>query len=90
MDGEAWVSPTRLALALSGGPSGEVQQEVAEGYVIVETNYRVKTCSSPAAHLLSHCPRRAMHVEQLQYCSIWHCSFFQVAVEHESMLARLW
>jgi len=35
------VSPTRLALALSGGPSSEVQQEVAEGYVIVETNYRV-------------------------------------------------
>lgn len=41
VDGEVWVSPTRLALALSGGPSSEVQQEVAEGYVIVETNYRV-------------------------------------------------
>ena len=36
------MSPTRLALALSGGPSSEVQQEVAEGYVIVETNYRVR------------------------------------------------
>ncbi len=42
VDGEVWVSPTRLALALSGGPSSEVQQEVAEGYVIVETNYRVR------------------------------------------------
>ena len=41
VDGAVWVSPTRLALALSGGPSCEVQQEVAEGYVIVETNYRV-------------------------------------------------
>lgn len=39
--GKAWVSPSRLALALSGGPSSEVQQEVSEGYVIVETNYRV-------------------------------------------------
>lgn len=36
------MSPTRLALALSGGPSSEVQQEVAEGYIIVETNYRVR------------------------------------------------
>ena len=39
--GKVWVTPTRLALALSGGTSGEVQQGVAEGYVIVETNYRV-------------------------------------------------
>ena len=44
MDGEVWVSPTHLALALGGGSSTEVQQEVAEGYVIVETNYRVSHC----------------------------------------------
>jgi hypothetical protein len=42
VDGEVWVSPTQPALALSGGPSSEVQQKVAEGYVIVETNYRVR------------------------------------------------
>lgn len=46
VDGAVWVSPTRLALALSGGPSSEVQQEVAEGYVIVETNYRVYAYTS--------------------------------------------
>ena len=50
------MSPTRLALALSGGPSSEVQQEVAEGYVIVETNYRVKTCSSRCCSLVFRLP----------------------------------
>ena len=60
MGGEAWVSPTRLALALSGGSTSEIQQEVSEGYVIVETNYRVIRvlviiCTRLAVHMHGTC-----------------------------------
>ena len=41
VDGQVWLCPTRLALALSGGQSAEVQREVAAGFVVVETNFRV-------------------------------------------------
>lgn len=51
VNGEVWAIPTRLALALSGGSSREVQQGVAEGYVIVETNYRVGI----GLHCTEHC-----------------------------------
>ena len=63
VDGEAWVSPTRLALALSGGPSTEAQKEVAEGYVIVETNYRVSCCSS--AGLTLYVPQESQRRPQV-------------------------
>ena len=43
--GDVWVSPTRLALALGGTGSVEAQQEVSHGYIIVETNHRV--CDLP-------------------------------------------
>ena len=41
VDSQVWLCPTRLALALSGGQSAEVQREVAAGFVVVETNFRV-------------------------------------------------
>ena len=78
VDGEVWVSPTRLALALSGGPSSEVQQEVAEGYVIVETNYRVMYCLTrntlqclkTGRVNMAQCPACPMTVGALNSCKL--------------------
>ena len=36
-----WVASTRLALALAGGGIGQAKQGVSEGFIVVETNYRV-------------------------------------------------
>lgn len=36
-----WLCPTRLSMALTGGSSAKSQQDVTEGFCIVETNYRV-------------------------------------------------
>ncbi|KAK9806388.1 hypothetical protein WJX72_012519 [[Myrmecia] bisecta] len=41
VDDEVWYCATPLALALSGGTSPDAHQQVGEGFVIVETNYRV-------------------------------------------------
>ena len=38
---EVWLSPTRLALALASGGASETGS-VLEGFVVVETNYRVR------------------------------------------------
>ena len=38
---QVWLSPTRLSLALSGGQSAEAQKEVTDGFILVETNYKV-------------------------------------------------
>ena len=35
------MAPTRLALALAGGGAGHAGQDASEGFVVVETNYRV-------------------------------------------------
>ena len=36
-----WVATTRLALALAGGGIGQVKRGISEGFIVVETNYRV-------------------------------------------------
>jgi hypothetical protein len=43
--GVVWLSPTRLSLALSGGNSSEAQKEVTDGFILVETNYKVASVS---------------------------------------------
>ncbi|CAL8465169.1 g4704 [Coccomyxa elongata] len=45
-DGSLWLAPTRLALALAGGNSGQLQHEVTDGFIVVETNYRVYAYTS--------------------------------------------
>ena len=40
--GKVWLSPTRLCMALSGGQSTKAQQEVVDGFIVVESNYRVR------------------------------------------------
>ena len=49
-DRQLYASPTRLALALGAGASGDAQQHVGQRFIIVETNYRVTRllCSSNA------------------------------------------
>ncbi len=42
-DGSVWLAPTRLALALAGGSPGQMQHEVTDGFIVVETNYRVRS-----------------------------------------------
>lgn len=42
-DKSLWLAPTRLALALAGGSSGQLQHEVTDGFIVVETNYRVRS-----------------------------------------------
>lgn len=44
--GVVWLSPTRLSLALSGGNSSEAQKEVTDGFILVETNYKVVAYTS--------------------------------------------
>ena len=44
--GQVWLCPTRLSMALTGGSSAKSQQDVTEGFCIVETNYRVSPRSS--------------------------------------------
>jgi transcription initiation factor TFIIH subunit 4 len=39
--GEAWLSPTRLAVATAGGAGAAAAAAAADGFVIVETNFRV-------------------------------------------------
>ncbi len=51
-DGSVWLAPTRLALALAGGSSGQVQHDVTDGFVVVETNYRVRFNTTPLKPLL--------------------------------------
>ena len=43
--GKVWLSPTRLCMALSGGQSTKAQQEVVDGFIVVESNYRVRPSS---------------------------------------------
>ena len=43
-----WAAPTRLALALAGGGAGHAQQDAGEGFIVVETNYRVSPWPLPA------------------------------------------
>jgi hypothetical protein len=43
-----WLAPTRLAQALASGGAGEAAGEVSDGFIVVETNYRVR----PGARLL--------------------------------------
>ncbi|KAK9793768.1 hypothetical protein WJX73_008837 [Symbiochloris irregularis] len=45
-EGGSWACPTRLAMALGGSGSAEAQQEVSQGYIIVETNYRMYAYTS--------------------------------------------
>ncbi len=61
VDNQVWLCPTRLALALSGGQSAEVQREVAAGFVVVETNFRVG-----ASFFAAHPPTSA--------CGAMHCN----------------
>ena len=50
-----WVATTRLALALAGGGIGQAKRGISEGFIVVETNYRVRvlpyhfTCVSLSA-----------------------------------------
>jgi hypothetical protein len=44
-----WLAPTRLALALAGSSSGQTQHDVTDGFIVVETNYRVRFMPSPAS-----------------------------------------
>ena len=37
-----WLAPTRLAQALASGGAGEAASEVSDGFIVVETNYRVR------------------------------------------------
>jgi len=46
--GGVWLAPTRLAQALASGGAGEAAGEVSDGFIVVETNYRVR----PGARLL--------------------------------------
>jgi hypothetical protein len=39
-EGEIWIASTSLAAALGGAAASDVQQ-VTEGFIVVETNYRV-------------------------------------------------
>ena len=41
-----WLAPTRLALALAGGVAHKAQRDLSEGFIVVETNYRV-ACHLP-------------------------------------------
>lgn len=54
--GQVWLCPTRLSMALTGGSSAKSQQDVTEGFCIVETNYRVSLhgSSAPAFKQLQH------------------------------------
>lgn len=54
-EGQVWIASTSLAAAL-GGASGSDIQEVTEGFIVVETNYRVSTKSrnSSAVQGLRH------------------------------------
>lgn len=40
-----WVATTWLALALAAGGAGQAKQDSNEGFIVVETNYRVR-CSA--------------------------------------------
>lgn len=37
-----WLAPTRLAQALASGGAGDATGEVSQGFIVVETNYRVR------------------------------------------------
>ncbi|KAK9917411.1 hypothetical protein WJX75_004051 [Coccomyxa subellipsoidea] len=49
-DGSVWLAPTRLALALAGSSSGQTQHDVTDGFIVVETNYRVYAYTSSLLH----------------------------------------
>lgn len=87
------MSPTRLALALSGGPPSEVQQEVAEGYVIVETNYRVQLCFILYCWFAFPLPEAVCrYTHSFSGCvtvAFGGHSLFEMQAELESMLAML-
>ncbi len=38
-----WVATTRLALALAAGGAGQAKRDGNEGFIVVETNYRVSS-----------------------------------------------
>ena len=40
--GNVWVATTRLALALAAGGAGQAKRDGNEGFIVVETNYRVR------------------------------------------------
>ena len=40
--GGVWLAPTRLAQALASGGAGDATGEVSQGFIVVETNYRVR------------------------------------------------
>ena len=41
-----WLAPTRLAQALASGGAGDASGEVSQGFIVVETNYRVRLAHS--------------------------------------------
>ena len=41
--GDVWVATTRLALALAAGGGSQAKRDGNEGFIVVETNYRVST-----------------------------------------------
>ena len=43
-----WLAPTRLALALAGGVARPSQGDLSQGFIVVETNYRVYAYTASA------------------------------------------
>ena len=39
---EVYISPTRLCLALTGAQSAQAHKDISDGFIIVESNYRVR------------------------------------------------
>ena len=47
-EGSVWLAPTRLALALAGGVVRPSQGDLSQGFIVVETNYRVYAYTASA------------------------------------------
>lgn len=54
-DKKILISPTRLCLALTGAQSTQAHKEVTEGFIIVESNYRVRLVSFVANQTETSC-----------------------------------
>ncbi len=49
-----WVATTRLALALAAGGAGQAKRDGNEGFIVVETNYRVSALHDLPQQSLLH------------------------------------
>ncbi len=85
--GNVWVATTRLALALAAGGAGQAKRDGNDGFIVVETNYRVSSLR------VASCSRELLHAwrKNRAQARAWRTSqyAYRIAVQKDIPLQHL-